>query len=375
MREIKRPHVYAMDWVRALTVIGVISVHSTWFTLNGGTSATAGGILALLHYTREVFMALTGFVLTYSLWDRPVKWLAFWKRRYWLVLVPYVFWSAAYLQITHSIAQPMIYFPLLAQDLLTGKAWFHLYYLLVTMQFYLLMPVFLVVMRWAKQRPGLVLSLAALGEIILMQYDHTVGSTGILVHQSGVLVLTYELYFIVGGVTAVHWDRVSQWLHEHSPWVWIGLLVAALIMEGAYLIQLHQTHTVNYADSVMQPWMVPWSILTFFGLITIGLIGEKQSWRLKPLIRRISNLSFGIYLIHPMILAGWLWLLSKVGVPLDSWVLDVATVAAVTSASLLVIGAIARLPISPFVIGRSTIGTRKSQEKDQMTRASTPTPS
>ena len=53
-------------------------------------------LLGLLHFTRNVFFALTAFVLVNSYLHRPVLMRNFWPRRFLLVGIPYVVWSAIY---------------------------------------------------------------------------------------------------------------------------------------------------------------------------------------------------------------------------------------------------------------------------------------
>ena len=61
----RRGHVYEADIVRVLTFGCVIAVHTISHTEPGG-SVTANGFEMLLHFTREAFFCLTGFVLLHQ---------------------------------------------------------------------------------------------------------------------------------------------------------------------------------------------------------------------------------------------------------------------------------------------------------------------
>ena len=89
-----RAYVEAADFVRAVTVVSMIAVHSTWYTAGGSRWWLSGALLALMHFTRESFMALTGFVLTYSLFGRSVDWRRTLSRRYRLGRFSFLIWRA-----------------------------------------------------------------------------------------------------------------------------------------------------------------------------------------------------------------------------------------------------------------------------------------
>ena len=67
--------------------------------------------------------------------------LGFWRRRYLLVVVPYVVWTAIYFVADAVPLHPMSgAVHSFTFDLVTGAARYHLYFLLVTMQLYLVFP-------------------------------------------------------------------------------------------------------------------------------------------------------------------------------------------------------------------------------------------
>jgi len=73
-------HLWQIDIVRILTFACVIAVHAT-ATVNAPTSVAAGASLMLLHFTREVFFLITGFVLVHSQRGRPLVLRTFWVWR------------------------------------------------------------------------------------------------------------------------------------------------------------------------------------------------------------------------------------------------------------------------------------------------------
>lgn len=361
---VKKPHVKSMDLVRAVTIVSVVAVHSTWYTAGGSSSFTAGLVLNWLHFTREAFMALTGFVLTYSVIDRPPEWARFWSKRYRLVLFPYLIWSALYIALKVPLWPLSGYVLAWLISLPTGSAWFHLYYLLITMQFYLVFPLFLGLMRWARRFPWRVLGSTLIFEVLLMTYDqYGLHGSGLGINRyTGVEVWTYAWYFVLGGVVAVHWPQVSAWLLRHIRQLGTGLLGAGLFSAVTYVVQEHVTGSVDFADAVLQPSTIVFASTLFFNLVAWGLVTEQSARQLlshSSLIQRISDRSFGIYLLHPMILAGLMYGWGLLHSAINPWLLDAFTVTLVVTISYQIIGLIGRTRLSPWIIGRAAYLVRQ----------------
>src|SRR5262252_8231588 len=91
-----RPHLYEIDVVRAVTALCVVGVHTVAFTVillppNGVGANVQGAIEHALHFTREMFLAITAFVMVYSYAaNRPFSVRTFWWKRGLGVLLPYI---------------------------------------------------------------------------------------------------------------------------------------------------------------------------------------------------------------------------------------------------------------------------------------------
>lgn len=356
----KKGYVQAADFVRAVTIVSVVAVHSTWYMANGGNWVSSGAVLALLHFTRESFMALTGFVLTYSMFGKQNRWGSVWAKRYKLVLFPYLIWSAAYiLLLKGGFAGWVPFLETYGRDLLTGGAWFHLYYLLITMQFYLVLPLFLLLMRVAKKHPWWVAALAVAVQMALMGYDQygrALFPVGFINRYIGDEFWTYIGYFVVGGVAAVHWPRVREWLATHIGTVlWLSVGTAA-IMLAQFFLQTYVGQSMSLADQVIQPAMVPWAMMCIVLLSAIGVRYERVR-AIQPnrwaIVKVVSDLSFGIYLVHPMLLQYWTNLLAAFGLYHAAFWLDGLTVAILVAASVGAMLLIGVTPFSPWLIGRA----------------------
>src|SRR5919199_5988854 len=116
------------------------------------SDARARGVLMLLHFTRATFFVITGFVLFHSNYRRDLDLGRFWRRRFLLIGVPYVVWSVLY-WLTYAYRYRSVDLRQLAVQLLTGTAEYHLYFLLVSMQVYLVFGLLVRVIRLTAGAP------------------------------------------------------------------------------------------------------------------------------------------------------------------------------------------------------------------------------
>lgn len=352
----KKAYVEAADLVRAFTIVSVVVVHSTWFMASGGSWPLSGAILAIMHFTRESFMALTGFVLTYSLFGKHNDWIRVWMKRYKLVLFPYLAWSAGYILLFRGYHGLAPFLLLYGHDLLTGQAWFHLYYLLITMQFYLVLPLFLALMKVAKKHPIWVVALAFIAELAVMAYDQYGHGGGFLSRYTSSELWSYTVYFVMGGTAALHWQRVREWLRSHLGTVVWWSVGMALVMLIQFVLQTYLGHNLLLAQAVLQPAMTPWAMMSIVLLTAIGVRYEARRvltpsrW---PLVKLMADISFGVYLVHPMLLQFWTDFLAHFGWYHPSYWLDGLTVVLVVAGSVAVILLIGLTPFSPWLIGRA----------------------
>jgi len=314
-----RPHLAAVDVVRVAMIAGVIAVHTIAYTTNP-TNATAGAVASLLHVNREVFFFLTPFVLTYSYGMRHGWSLAkFWKKRYILVGVPYLVWTAVYFVADgggyHPWTAPV---RRLAGNLLAGTARYHLYFLLVTMEIYAVFPLLLWLLRATRRHHGALLAASFVAQVAFTATLHyargwsqSLPVLGFWARHPDQLLPSYQLYLIAGGVAAMHLDDVATWVRAHRRAIGIAAVVGLAASLGSYVLD-HLVAGMDAAASgeVFQPMMVVTSAATIAGLFALG-----QRWaergpdrRFAAASRTASDVSFGVYLAHPLALQAFLGL-------------------------------------------------------------------
>jgi probable poly-beta-1,6-N-acetyl-D-glucosamine export protein len=368
------PYIYELDPLRAVTAVTVVAVHVLAFTvfLNNTTAGVQvqNGIITSVHFTREAFMFITALALVYVYFGRPFSTRRFWAKRSIGILLPYCIWSIAYTWVNTSQHSPAAFAKAALFNILTGNASYQLYYILLTLQLYLVLPLFLLFLKHIKHHPWRALSISFALQVLFMYADYRYLQQGTLA-SSGVwqvvaayqdrFLLTYQFYFILGGLAALSLQQARAFVLRYGKWI-VGCFVLALAALWVhFLLQVDVSHeSFGYATSVLQP------IMTFYSPTVIALLcwlaccwaiqtnqqGHPKGYRFWHIL---SDASFGIYLVHPFILTALL----RWGVPLmpEAWPVALRvfltwflTAGGATGISILLM----KTPVLSHLVGRSS---------------------
>src|SRR5215472_1406589 len=244
-----------LDRLRVITALAVVAVHvlamSAVLDRTPRALHTQFGVVHALHFTREVFVFVTAMALVYAYYDKSFSPSRFWKRRGIGVLLPYVVWSVVYVALSPPSRSPLFFVGTLLWDLLTGGASYQLYYILLTIQFYLLLPWFLRMLRQVARHPWRVLSASFALQIGLLWVAGFL-LTAHLRLPGGVqaqlplicdrCVLLYQFYFVLGAMAALHVRDVRAFLLRHGPVVVVTAIAALIAWEAHYVVAVAVTH-------------------------------------------------------------------------------------------------------------------------------------
>ncbi len=302
-------HLWPLDVVRLLTFFAVISVHVIAFTEPPG-SATAGGAMMLLQFGREVFFTLSGFVLVWATLNRPVRVMPFWRRRLPAVAVPYLVWTLIYAFVSTLMPPyPRFTWSGLGMDVINGNAYYHLYFLLVTLQLYIVFPWLVRAVRRSAHHAGWVLgavgaaNLAWLGAI---QYvPAPPGPARWLWEHAYELLPTYAVYVLAGAYAACHLERVEAVVRRHPRRLLAVAAAGVVVALGAYAAQLGSM-APRIANAVLQPAMAASCVAAIVLVMLMGWRWADGRRRGQAQVAWGSRISFGVYLSHPLILAALL---------------------------------------------------------------------
>ncbi len=314
--------------MRILAVTGVIAVHA--ITLVDTTdNVAAGTALMVLHTSRAIFLALMALVLAYNYRDgllvpgrRASSLLRFWRRRYLLVVVPYVVWSAIYFVADAVPLHPLSgAFRTFTYDLLTGGARYHLYFLLITMQMYLVFPLLMALIRRTRGFHWVVFLAALAYQLLFTQAHHAgwhlPGILGVWLQYPDSLLPSYVLYVVAGALLADHLEGALAVVRRWWPLAALIAIAGSAFALGVYWFAInHLEQSPTEAAEVFQPALTIESLTATLGLFTLGVGWEtllRPRW-LRALISDGADSSFGIFLAHPLVLQAIVVVLTSLGV-------------------------------------------------------------
>lgn len=366
----KPRHLYEVDVLRILTFACVIGVHTTSHTA-ASDDVGLNALLALLHFTRLVFFSLTAFVLVYSYTVRPRPMAQFWPKRFLLVGVPYLAWSFVYvgsswlLSSTRRGDVPDLV-RTLAEGIVTGTSWYHLYFLLVTMQVYLLLPVIVWLVRKTRGHHETTLVVALVVQLVVFAgYKYFPASDAWLNGYQKQFFFSYVFFIVSGAIAADHADAFLRFIRVHRRAVlWAFAGVGGLTL-GVWALQVALGQSLYAAGTPLQPIEAVWSTAVFVGFLAIGARWADRRRPGSPVARFVdyaSDRSFGIFLSHPFLI--WILLFG------DSWLeavvprpwLTLVTYLLVVVLSVAVTEAFRWTPLSVPLTGRPSLASRARRQ-------------
>ncbi len=360
--------------MRPVKQAGVVSTHALLFFAPASAAVASGAALTLLHVSRDAFFFVSACMLTYSYIDlHRSRWRRFYWRRFVSVGIPYLCWTGIYYLYTlptshyRSTRAALWAIPHL---LYTG--YYQLYFLLVIMQFYVVFPLVLILLRRTKGHHGLVIAATVAAQVLLTSLMHWAvlpsWMTGVWAQREA---STYLLYLIGGAVVAFHLIQTHEWV-TRNVWLLVALTtLAALAAEAVYfLAHAGVTTALGSGDDPFQPSVIAFNAGAIACLYLAGvalarpLARPEQSRRKAAVVRSGSDNAYGVYLaqllfINALVWLGWEHLTRSVPWP----ALCAATVVIVYLGSFALTSLLARTPLAVPLTGRKRVPVRRRREE------------
>ncbi len=360
-----RAHIFEIDLIRAVTVFSVVALHclaSTQFLVPAVSSLYLVNLfIHLLHYNREMFMFVTGLVLTYAYFGKPFSAKKFWLRRALLILVPYLFWSIIYVKINNHTLGLEAYLKLLWHDILVGEASYQLYYILLALEFYILFPFFLIFLKKVSKHPWTTLSISFLFQIFFLHLDYNYLQSGIfksdlitnfiLPFQDRIFI-TYQFFFIFGAFTAIYMKDGYSFMKKFGKFLPFVVITSIILYSIYYYYLIGISKNIFYATSVLQPSVTIYSIVIILFFLWLAISWVKNL-KLYKVVKLTADTSFGIYFVHVAILS----LVVKYLLPLTPNILPLSlkmglVIAVTFTTSVLFCAFLLKTPLLAWTIGR-----------------------
>lgn len=328
--------VFWIDLLRIISATAVISVHaaspfyasleptsvSWWFSNVVMTTAKSIGT--------PIFVMIAGYVLL----GKKSDYNNFYKTRARRILIPLVFWSVlyslfAFVFLDNSVKD--LIWRMTVGMVLTGKAYFHLWYLSMFFWLMLFTPILSKLVHGEK--PSYIdLKVFFLIAIVFFAMSSLSNikeafSEGIDWYSSfGV----YVFYFMLGYLIPQNIKRINI-TSKNLMLIYVAVLLVCMAFNFGAVSLSYSDDNLFIGNDTIFGFLSAVLIFTIFAKIEPG---ENHSY----LLSRITQNSYGVYLIHPLVL----FFVSKIGVmlSLDPPVAIVASVVVVAIVSFFLVGII-----------------------------------
>lgn len=374
----KSVHLYEVDLMRCFFAIAVIATHVTsHFTYAFINNSRSQDIMIashmMLHFARYGFMFITGLVMFLVYYKKPNIHLGkFWLKHFKNIGIPYIFWIGFYLIFTALVNQKSLSFSDWLSNLgfiLLHPDKFYMYYLFVTMQFYIVFPLMIWLFKKTEKHQNWLLIISAIVQFSLLifvkyYYPHIshAGWPYLFVHY-GDNFLFYQYYFFLGGYVWINYSQIKKWIRQHRKSIYSLTILLAL---GTVPLYYYNSHILmlrkHYAVLAHQPYIMIYSTFVILSIIAISLryaeIRQTAKWKkVSSFISLSTALSFGLYLTQliPMLAfeRKFLW---QVNAIFPSWLLLLFVpigILFVIAGSWLISYVLYKVPPFGILIGRS----------------------
>ena len=290
----KPAHLDWIDLVRVVAVFQVVLVHLSYviFFKEEVTSANWRAANFYDSFSRmgvPLFFMVSGYLLLGK--SEPA--VVFFRKRFFKVGIPTLFWSIAYLlwsvdAYTNGTMKPVNVALSIGKAIYTGNVEIHLWFLYILIGIYLVVPILRVYFSVTSRRN--VAYFVALWFLATPLFEVAQRLTGLQSALVIPVVSGYVGYFVMGYLLAE--VKVGKRGILLSAFGGVAAIVVTYL--GTEVLSRNSAPIDAYFYSYFSPPTVLASICGFFLLKNLG----QNLGRAGTLIRTVSGATFGIYLIH-----------------------------------------------------------------------------
>jgi probable poly-beta-1,6-N-acetyl-D-glucosamine export protein len=311
--------------VRALAILGVIFVHVTSIPIGEIVDKSSSmyfyfNFLNVFNkFGTPTFIFLSALVLFYSYYDRPLNGkliVRFYQRRFLYILTPYLIFSVYYyvIQIYYSFGETWKQFFQNAsltdffEKVLYGKTYYHLYFVFISAQFYILFPFLL---WFLKRNPRITKHLIWIGFVLqwaFVLFNHY----SLHYADKGQLAISYISYYFMGAFCGIYYHTFKEWINvtwsnlfSQKALLWTPLWTLWIASSFGDVNLWYQTRVNDFSANALT-YECYWFFHTYTSpLILLQLSSFLYRKLNAKVINTIINLgiaSFGVYIIHAAVL-------------------------------------------------------------------------
>ncbi len=303
-----KPWLDSIEYIRGVSMVGVVAIHvGSQYLLNPTPNIHLVALFEIAsRFSVPIFFFISAFGLFYRMdLAEPFEYGKFLRRRFKAVLIPYLLWSTFYLLHDNFFYGYQLFpnFGYAAEIYFFGLAKYHLYFLVILIWFYLLMPLWIFLVKRMTPVRLILLLVAQVAFDFWSSYCAGLSENLFMKWRLNWLVLHYVFIFILGGVLAIHSQRFFAWCAANKKIISATFLLALTTLLGYYYFLIRVRNfspeaAVNTAHQLSPPGIF-YTIAASIFLFALFQSGSLPA-PLKKFLSVLGKNSYFIYLAHPL---------------------------------------------------------------------------
>lgn len=307
----KRDQIEEIVYMRGIAMLAVVLIHISvvGYRAVDITSSSYPIYMFMNRFFRfgtPTFIFITGLVMFYGYYYKQINGAflkKFVKSRLLFIFVPYLVWALFY-KVYRILAIPNLpyttkeFWVAFFEKVLHGTSFYHFYFFIVLIQLYLMFPVLLYMAqkwKWFRYSLPLIGLVVQVGMYVSNYYWKWMPS-------SGSFFASFFLYFCLGAFIGIYFEQITTFLKKKYV---VAMTLVMVIIGTLYVWNFHRL-----IEGLLQrsPLVIEFTFFVFASISAVTLLGitryfikEGPALLRKPL-KQLGLFSFGIFLVHPLVI-------------------------------------------------------------------------
>lgn len=229
-------------------------------------------------------------------------------KRFLKIYLPYCLWVVVYYLYFLKLGWVEKSFSALLKYIFIGDLSAQFYYVVIVMQFYLLLPLWKLIVK--KVPFYISITVSGLITVFMYRFDGLIAHLEITFEHRSRLFVTYLVFWIIGLYVGRYYDKIKESLIKYKASILLSFIPVVAI---TYLLWWQYSKWLYIFDGDYLKFFT--DILTIFVLLTLCIILENSNLTfIKKTLSFIHNASFSVFLSHCLVLQITTTLLQRFGV-------------------------------------------------------------